>query len=377
MNIIGVIVEYNPLHNGHSYHIEEIRKTKNPDLIIAIMSGSFTMRGDISMFTKFVKAKEALQNQVDLVIELPSTYTVNNANIFAEKAVAILNQLKVNEIVIGSEDNSSAVYQEYYLASTNDTYIHQLREALKEGYSYKVSSNIALNALGLKELEPNDQLGLAYYTAIKNNNLDIKLSTIKRIGDNFSQTTTQDSKYTSAMALRKNPENIKEYAPSFVYDDYKNEMVFSEEKLFSYLKYRILTSSKEYLNKIFFIEEGLENNLKKIVTTANSYNELISSLTTKRYTSSRIKRMLFYLLFNITKDEMNEILATTIIRVLGYNALGRKYLSIIKKDVSFYTNIKEGINPTFDIEIRISKTLDLIYNSELFKKEQAKQAELN
>ena len=113
MKIVGIIAEYNPLHNGHMYHLEEINK-ENPDLKILVLSGALTMRGDLSIYNKFIKAKEALQAGIDIVIELPLAYSMQRADIFASNAVSILNLARVNEIIIGSENNDISLYESIY-----------------------------------------------------------------------------------------------------------------------------------------------------------------------------------------------------------------------------------------------------------------------
>ena len=113
MKIVGIIAEYNPMHNGHMYHLEEINKEK-PDIKILVLSGALTMRGDLSIYNKFIKAKEALQAGIDIVIELPLAYTMQRADIFASNALAILNLAKVNEIIIGSENNEISLYESIY-----------------------------------------------------------------------------------------------------------------------------------------------------------------------------------------------------------------------------------------------------------------------
>ena len=147
--------------------------------------------------------------------------------------------------------------------------------------------------------------------------------------------------------------------------------ILDEKLLFNYLKYKILNDNKNELKSIFFVDEGLENKLYEI-KNYNSYDEFINSLVSKRYTKTRIKRMLTYILFNIKKDEINKIYNNDInfVRILGFNNNGKEYINKIKKDINIYTNIKENINEIFDIELKISKILDFIFNLDLIKKEQ-------
>lgn len=361
MKIIGVIVEYNPLHNGHIHHINKIKELANADLIVAVLSGSFTMRGDLSLFDKFTKAKQALENSIDVIIELPAALAMHKADIFAKNAVLFLNMLNVNEIWIGSEQNDPSIYEKCYnQLKGKDEYI---KGKLKEGLSYKEITN------ELFPLLSNDLLGYSYYKAIKDNKLNIELKTIKRINSNYLDTTPTSPNITSALSIRNDLSILEEYTPKFVYEDRKT--ILDENKLFNLLKYKILSSSPAELKEIFFVDEGLENKLNEI-KAYNSLNDFIKHLTTKRYTSTRIKRMLMYILLNITKAEMNNILNTNIdyVRILGYSIKGKEYISSIKKSINIYTNIKEGINKILDLELKISKILDSIYNLNLLYKEQ-------
>ena len=196
MKIIGIIVEYNPLHNGHLYHFNKI-KEENPDSkVIAVMSSSFTMRGDLSIFDKFTKTNHALKLGIDIVIELPFVYTVERADIFAQNAVKILNLMNVNEIWIGSEENNTSIYEKYYNK--------KIQIDNKDNYntSYKEKYNLQLNS--------NDILGYSYFKAIKDNNYNIELKTIKRIDSSYLDLNPKSDNIASALAIRSNLELLNE-----------------------------------------------------------------------------------------------------------------------------------------------------------------------
>lgn len=361
MKIVGTIVEYNPLHNGHVHHINQIKEQSNADIIVAVLSSSFTMRGDLSLFDKFSKTKHALSNNIDLVVELPTALCIQKADIFALNAVLLLNQLNVDEIWIGSEQNDTALYEECYnkLKDKNE----YIKEKMKDGLSYKEITN------ELFPLLSNDLLGYTYYKAIRDNNLNITLKTIKRINSNYLDKVPSSLTITSAMSIRHDLSLLETYTPSYVYNDKK--LILNENKLFDFIKYKILSTSKTELKNIFFVDEGLENKLFEI-KNFNTLDDFIKHLSSKRYTSTRIKRMLVYILLNITKAEMNSVLEYDLdfVRILGFSANGKNYLSSIKKNTTIYTNIKNNINLILDIELRVSKILDSIYNLDLLSKEQ-------
>nr|MCR5113513.1 nucleotidyltransferase family protein [Acholeplasmatales bacterium] len=201
MKVVGLITEYNPLHNGHIHHINEVKRLSKADILITVMSSSFTMRGDLSLFDKFTKTIQALKAGTDIVIELPLIYAIERADIFAKNAVLLLNLAGVNEIWIGSEENDTSIYEKYYLEQNN---INN-----KDDYStsYKNKTNI--------ELKSNDILGYSYYKAIKDYNLNINLYTIKRINSDYLDQKPSDDLITSALSIRKNLDLLNKYTPSF------------------------------------------------------------------------------------------------------------------------------------------------------------------
>lgn len=362
MKAVGLIVEYNPLHNGHLYHINEVRKKSNADILIAVISSTFTMRGDLSLFDKFTKAKQALLSSIDLVIELPLVLCMHKADIFAKNAVTLLNLAGAQEIWIGSEENNTSLYEKYY---KNNQQIERLtRDEMKDGTSYKTITK------KLIPLESNDILGYCYYKAIKDMNLDIELHTIQRVKSNYLDATPSDETVASALAIRRDLNLIDRFTPDYVSKD--KDLILCEDKLFLPIKYRIMSSSPFELKEIMFVDEGIEFKLNDIYKF-ESIDSFIDYLSCKRYSKTRLKRMLIYILLNIKKVDMNQIASQPLdfLRVLGYSFEGRSYLSAIKKKVKLFTNIKYGLNSILDIELKISQILDSIYSKDLTKKEQA------
>lgn len=356
MKIVGTIVEYNPLHNGHLYAIEEIKRQSQADCLIAVMSGEFSMRGDLCLFDKFTKTKQALLSGIDLVIELPFLYTVQYATIFAAEAVRQLYLAGASEIWIGSESNRIEQYETAsQLWKQNQSLLQQ---KIHEGFSFKEATSF----LGL---EANDMLGFCYFQAIKENQYPIALHTILRKGSGYHDLTVKE--FASAKAIRKNLHLMADYCPSYVHA----ESIRNQEKLLPFIKYELIHHSLEELKAIFFVEEGLEHALKKAVSQP-SWNEFVSSLVSKRYTQSRIQRMLIYVLLHINKETMTTLrdLPRNYIRILGYTKAGLNHLKTIKKSITILTNIKEGLHPVLDYDFLISKILDTIYQTNLVALEQ-------
>lgn len=361
MKIVGTIVEFNPLHTGHIHAIQEIRKKSQADVLIVVLSGNFTMRGDLSLFDKFEKTRQALKANVDLVLELPFVYAVQNSDLFARNAIELLHLAKVQELWFGSEANSIKLYETYYEKWNTSEAQNQIQSIVSSGKSYKEATFSVIN------LPSNDLLGFSYYKAIRKANYAISIHTIKRIG---SFNSLEAKEFASSKAIRSNLELMKSYCPSYV----DSNLIRDKNQLFPFLKYQILNSSTLKLQSFFFVEEGLENRIKKI-EDFSSFDQFLSFLVTKRYTASRIQRMLTYILFEISKEEMANLKKPDFLRVLGYSSIGKAYLGSIKKKTLLFTNIKEGLHPVLDIELKITKLLDFIYRTSSFKEEQGEPKE--
>ena len=224
MKVLGIIAEYNPMHTGHIYHINEAKKITNSDYVIAIMSGSFTEQGNIAMLDKFTRAKEAINSGVDIVIELPTIYAVSDGGSFANKAIQILNDLNiVDSICFGAEtDNISKLNNIANTIIVNDDKIwDDIKENLKKGISFANARNESLkNYLKDDEINlvssPNNILGIEYLKSIITLKSNITPYCIKRESSNFNDDTITQ-KYTSSTSIRKYLEegkdiqNISEY----------------------------------------------------------------------------------------------------------------------------------------------------------------------
>lgn len=363
MKIVGIIVEFNPLHNGHIHYINEVKRLSNADIIIAVSSANFVMRGDFSTIDKFNKTKFALKSGVNIFVELPVVYTINNADIFAKGCVGILNTLGVNEIYFGSETNNIDELYNISNAMESEKYNLLIKKYLDNGNSYKSSSIMALNDLGFSNLNSNDTLGLAYINANKAIKSNIKFYTIKRIDSNYDDINITNSTIASAKAIR-NTSDISNYVPSYINEFYINHGFNSFEKYINLLNYKINITSKNDLKEIMNVDEGIEGLIKKeAIKTFDDFNKL----TSKRYTRSRINRIMLSILLNIKKQDIP--LIPPYIRILGFDDLGREYVNTIKKNIPLIKKIKEGIHPFLDIEINASKIYSLNYYKDIFKEE--------
>ena len=168
MNVIGIICEYNPFHNGHLFHIKTIKELFPDSIIVLVMSGNFTQRGDASIINKWDKTEIALKNNIDLVIELPFKYTNQSADLFAYASVNILNHLKVDHIVFGSESNNIDMLKKIADIQLSDEYNDKVKQLSKEGYNYATCLSKALSDYGFNDIKnPNDILGISYIRELK------------------------------------------------------------------------------------------------------------------------------------------------------------------------------------------------------------------
>ena len=369
MNVIGVIAEYNPFHLGHLYQINKIKEMYKDSIIIAIVSSSFTQRGDVSILNKWNKARIALDNGIDLVIELPYFYAGQSSDIFAKGAVTILNYLGIDTLVFGMESddiNNLKLMADIQLNDKN--YNNIVKEYLSNGYNYPTALSKAIkDILNLDIYLPNDLLALSYIKQVKliNNNIDV--IGIKRTNDYHSKEIT--SNIVNASLIReqfKNNLDISNYIPN--YDTNKLYNV-SVNDFYPLLKYQILNNINN-LDKFLTVDEGIDNRIKKYIKNSNNWNELVNNIKTKRYTYNKINRMLMHILFNLTKDESKNI-AIDYVRVLGFNSKGRSYLNKIKKnkEINIVTNYKDGISKLFDLENRVNNIYAIIVDNKLIYEE--------
>ena len=361
MNIIGIVCEYNPFHNGHMYQINEIKKKYKDSIIIVVCSSSFTQRGNLSLLNKWDKTKIALLNNVDIVLELPYVYTVQSSDIFAEFAIKILNELKIDTLIFGSESNNLNELITSAKVQLNNTNFNTLvQKYLKDGINYPTALNNALKDLKCSPINtPNDLLGISYIKTILENNYNIKIDTIKRTND-YHDINSNDE-IVSASNIRNKILNNLEYKhmiPSITYEILKNKK--QNNKYFEYLKYKII--SEDNLDKYLDVDEGLSTRIKESINKSNNLEELIQNIKTKRYTYNKISRMLNHILCSFTKEEKNNTKNLEYLRILGFSNIGKDYLNKIKKDITIpILNKYDTSYEVLKIEKRVSEIYSLIY----------------
>jgi len=381
---IGIIAEYNPFHNGHLYQIQKAKELTGADTVIAVMSGNFTQRGDTSLINKFEKAKIALQNEVDMVIELPTIYSISSAENFALGGIKILNEIgNIDYLVFGIEEENLEKLQAIadVLVNEDDEFKRNIKEELDKGNSYPKAREIVLKkVLSSENVEnimqkPNNILAIEYLKALKTTNSKIKPFAIKRkntmhndenINENYASGT-----YIRKLFIENNFNEIKKVVPKYTYErllELKNQgtYVSSINDFSDIVIYKIRTMTKEEISQIADVNEGLENSIKLASTSCKTIDEIVDKVSTKRYTKTRISRILTYILLYITKSEMEQSKnANQYIRVLGINKKCEGILKTINND-KLITSLKKfeennGENQLLNIDKKATEIYTIKY----------------
>ena len=315
---IGIIAEFNPLHSGHKYLIDQakniIEKNDGGEIICA-MSEFFTQRGEVAIVDGYIRAAEAVRAGCDMVIALPYLASVAYSDDFAKKSIEILSNSGITHLIFGTEDTSIETFEEIYNKQQNITEV-QYRELLKQGYNF---ATINSKILGLQNDIPNFILAYSYYKNIRKYAPHIKLLPVKREGQGLNKEEVEDKRFLSATAIRKNIDNsvVSNYLSKEMIENIRASKILSEEDFFDLIKYKILSLGKVGLKNIYDVNEGLENRIYDMANIADNYQELVNSISTKRYSKKKIQRILLHILTNTTKADYNEFFGTKVFRILA------------------------------------------------------------
>ncbi|MGL5797415.1 MAG: nucleotidyltransferase [Cetobacterium sp.] len=343
---VGIVVEYNPFHNGHKYHC--MKAKEHGDIVIAVMSGDYVQRGEPALINKWDRAELALKSGVDIVVELPVFYSTQSAEIFSRGAVGILNLLHTDKIVFGSESGNVENLIARAELEEKQEFKEELKYFLKEGLSYPTAYSNTLKKLNIDtELNSNDILGVEYIKALKFWKSKIDPIAIKREKSGYYSEGIEDG-ISSATGIRKKigiGEEIKDVVPEETYkvlnEAIKNNRFAKLEDFYSLIKHRILLE-KENLKFIQDIEIGYENKLYEAAFSSFNFETFFQKIQSKRYTLGRVQRILIHILLGIKKDE-TEINKKKIpyIRILGFTKDGQSYLKELKnEDIIILTSLK-------------------------------------
>ena len=367
---VGIVVEYNPFHNGHIYQINEIKKIYKDASIVVVMSSSITMRGELSVLNKWQKTLVALDNGVDLVIELPSVFC-QSADTFAYNAIKLLNEVKIDVLVFGSEsENIDELIKIAKIQMNNKKFDALVKSYMNKGLNYPTSlSNAIYELTHLKVDKPNDILAVSYIKSILEINSKIIIKPIKRTTD-YNDILSNETIISATNIRNKYLNNVdfKNSVPNLTYK-FMSENKFNFDLMFKLIKYNIL-ANKDNLNTFHLVDDSISSRIYKSALISNNMEELISNIKTKRYTYNRINRTLLFILFNINKEEAKQF-KLEYIRILGMNKKGKEILKSIKNNTSLpiLTKFKKNYK-LLDYELKITTIYSIIANnSELIKDE--------
>lgn len=374
MKILGIIVEYNPMHNGHIYQIEQAKKLINPDYTIIIMSGGFTEQGNLSVLDKFTKAEIAIQNGVDLVLELPTIYATSSAEYFAKGAVNILNNLNcITHLVFGAECSNIQTLKN--IATTLNKYEKEIIQESKLNTNKNITmaktrSEILNKYLNNEEIDcidkPNNILAIEYLRNLELLNSKIEPVLIHRntIQHNSTEFVNNIASSTAIRGLfqKQDLETIQKLVPSNVYNNLLKVNSKYLDTFWNILKYEIIKLGKNGIQNIYEVSEGLENRIIQYIEKSNSYEEFIQNIKSKRYTLGRIKRICINTLLGITKDTYKALSDVQYAKIIKFSNRAEKLVSHICKmsQIPVFSKITDNEIDKQNNNIKTSLELDIL-----------------
>lgn len=313
MKTCGIVVEYNPFHFGHLYQIQKIRQDLQVEAIIVVMSGNFVQRGEPAIIDKWARTEDILKQGVDVVIELPYIYATQSASQFAKAAIEILKLAQVNYICFGSECGNLENLMEIAETSINPDH---LREAMREGSSYPKAYSLLTGAM-----LPNDILAVSYLKALKGSSIQPYL--IQRQGESYH--SLENKELASAKGIRYalfHHQDVTEATPL----SFKSNQLHHWNDYYPFLRFQLLSSTREELQSFFLVQEGIEKHLIHCAKACENFEEFINMAVNYRYTQARIQRTCLQILNHIKKEEVQLLKPLHQFRILGFNTIGQTWL---------------------------------------------------
>jgi len=373
MKATGIVTEYNPFHNGHLHHINQSKEQTNADVIIAVMSGNFLQRGEPAFADKWARTRMALNGGADLVVELPYVFATAQASDFAKGAMAILDALRCDSFCFGSEDGDIQPFINTFDLLTKERahYNLYIKEEVATGMSYPKALNNAYHKIisGRKGpfadlSKPNNILGFHYIEAANSIQSAMVPETIQRIQAGYHDDIDETMTIASATGIRKaffengDLSEVRRYLPKTSVDElqaFHQDFGFgSWETFWPLLRYSILRHQPEELRQFSEVTEGIEYLLREAALTAPNFTGFMERVKSKRYTWTRIQRMLTHIYTNFTWSDLRSFETPTYIRLLGMNQTGKDYLNSVKKKVTLpvISRVAASHDPMLELDIR-------------------------
>lgn len=339
LHAVGLITEYNPFHNGHLYHLTTAKRQTGADVVVAVMSGNFTQRGEPAILDKWTRAQIALANGADLVIELPIFHAVQPAHYFAAGALQLLNALQVETVVFGAEhptwDFAQLVAAE---AAFNAAEFHDYHA------TYASQFNAQLQAqTGYSLTDPNDILAFSYFKARSQAGYQLDLQPMQRIANHYHQQTITGT-IASASAIRQavaTQQPLADTVPAATAAALAGlTHVPDWATLYPILRNQLIQTPVAQLAQYYQMGEGIEYRMQAAAERSLTFADFLKQVKTKRYTYAYLTRLCLYVTLGITKAEVAAAQANPYLHVLGFSERGQAYLSQIKKTVTLPLIVK-------------------------------------
>lgn len=341
MRAVGLVVEYNPFHNGHKYHLQKAQTITHADVVVAVMSGNFTQRGEPAIIDKWQRTKAALANGVDLVVELPMVNVVEPGDRFASGALRLLDDLQVSDVVFGAEHPDWDFARMVELERN-----FQTAEFKQFDQTYATQFNAQLKAqVGVSLTDPNDILAFSYMKAKIHHHLHLNLIPIQRLGNDYHDEQIE-GQLASASAVRhavslKQWAEVKQAVPATSLQALQGQSRLPDwEQLYPLLRNVLIQTPRKELAKTYQMSEGLENRLKKMAGQALTFEDFILKAKTKRYTYAHLTRLFLYLTLHATSAQVEGYLNRPYHRILGFTPRGQAYLHQVKKQLQYPMVVK-------------------------------------
>jgi len=372
MKVLGLIMEANPFHTGHEYYIKKAIELVKPNYVVCLMSGNYTMRGEVSIINKWDKAKIAIELGCDLVLDFPTYLTVNSRDEFSQNAVKILDKFGITHIACGVETNDLQLLKKFAVMEMSEKFQAEIKNYLDEGLNYKTSAKRVMmkhfpDSISEYSL-PNNTLAIGYLKGIKKAERKISPVLIERIFSSHFATSLTDV-HSSSSAIRRNISrgNIpSDYLLDLNINYLKEDNLNTE--LYSIFQYAVSQSSLEDLKKIKGINDGLENRIKKMISSKN-YDEFLETCETKRYPKNYLKRVIINTVGKVYKDNGY---TTDYLRILKMNAKGISYLNSLNEETKklIFYSMKEKKTREVEHELEMTKLYGIITkNPKIYEKE--------
>lgn len=377
MRAVGIVVEYNPFHNGHAYHVQQAKNYAKDQIVVAVMSGHFLQRGEPALVDKWTRTEMALAQGVDIVIELPYVFSTAQAKQFAFGAIALLDALHCDAFMFGSEDGNVQPFINSLTLMTEEKeqYDALIKEFIATGISYPQALQKAYCSLQQAYVGqttdlsmPNNILGFHYLQAAQLLQSHMQPLTVQRIGAGYHDSIDSTTHIASATGIRQSLfaegdlQRVAAFVPrssfSLLEHWLKQYNTFAHwEAFWPFLKHTLLRYTPEQLTQFADVTEGLEYALIKHVKNAHSYQEFMNKLKSKRYTWTRLQRMLTHIYTGVTKEQLHSFTEPSYIRLLGMTARGQQYIALKKKEVKLPLISRVGAlnNDMLALDIRASE----------------------